>query len=280
MADWEFLPQGNATLTHYDLPQDYIASCGCVGHSSYYPTAAINQLAYGSSTSFGPACGLCFHLSLLSTPFAPLPPQGDGIQFTVNGSDSPSITVKVTDLCPASSKEWCSQTSHPITGNKLGSLVHFDLAWPSQAISTSFFPKDSSGEDYGAWWVAYQQVDCRQWSGFQDPGALGSDWQLQDSGCCSPNPSIFGNHPSRPSERYDAQIPVPVQTQQCPSYSNLTNPSLRLSQEQIDASVPNTTNVLSRKDSAASNSSSSISVTKRLLTTMLMLTTFAFYMVH
>jgi hypothetical protein len=44
---------GAATLTHYTLPTNYIASCGCTPASTHYPTAALSQMAYGSNTSYG-----------------------------------------------------------------------------------------------------------------------------------------------------------------------------------------------------------------------------------
>lgn len=44
---------GYATMTHYDLPRDYIAACGCTGGSTHYPTAAMSQMAYGSSNAYG-----------------------------------------------------------------------------------------------------------------------------------------------------------------------------------------------------------------------------------
>ena len=44
---------GHATLTHYTLPSGYIASCGCTGASTDYPTAALSQMAYGSSANYG-----------------------------------------------------------------------------------------------------------------------------------------------------------------------------------------------------------------------------------
>lgn len=92
-----------ATLTHYSLPLDYIASCGCTADSTHYPTAALSQMAYGSSTAYGPACGRCFNLTLLNTflsvpPFYPPKPK--------------SIVVKVTDLCPLSTIGWCNATTN------------------------------------------------------------------------------------------------------------------------------------------------------------------------
>jgi hypothetical protein len=92
---------GVATMTHYTLPEDYIASCGCTARSTHYPTAALNQMAFGSSTGYGPACGRCFKLTLLNTflsdpPFYP--------------TATKSVVVKVTDLCPLSKTGWCNGT--------------------------------------------------------------------------------------------------------------------------------------------------------------------------
>lgn len=44
---------GRASLTHYDLPSTAIAACGCSPTSSEYPTAALNQAAFGSTISCG-----------------------------------------------------------------------------------------------------------------------------------------------------------------------------------------------------------------------------------
>jgi len=53
-SEWiEYPPNGYATMTHYTMPQGYIASCGCTGGSTNYPTAALSQMAYGSSVSYG-----------------------------------------------------------------------------------------------------------------------------------------------------------------------------------------------------------------------------------
>ena len=110
--------EGTATLTHYDLPkvgvpsvldsrsytpQDYIAACGCTGKSTHYPTAALSQMAFGSSNNYGPGCGRCFKLTLLNSytgtpPFFP--------------DTKPSVVVKVTDLCPLSAAGWCSGTEN------------------------------------------------------------------------------------------------------------------------------------------------------------------------
>lgn len=85
----------------YSSFQDYIASCGCTGDSTHFPTAALSQMAYGSSTAYGPGCGRCFLLTLLNT-FTTTPPY-----FPV---ESKSIVIKVTDLCPLSENGWCSGT--------------------------------------------------------------------------------------------------------------------------------------------------------------------------
>lgn len=220
---------GYASLTHYDLPRNYVASCGCVGASTHYPTAAVNRLVYGSNTSFGPSCGSCFEIRLVSTPLAAPPPQspsetwGDGIYFSANDVDSgktPSLVVKVTDLCPGIGGPWCNATqlaNGTTQGNSLGFDMHFDLAWPSQAISKSFFP---GNHDYGVWNVSYQSVSCQNWAGFSDKAALGSDWDQQASACCPNNPSPSGNDPF------------------CPPYLDTLGSNA--------AMTPNTSNVLSK----------------------------------
>jgi hypothetical protein len=117
----QYPSDGFATCTHYTMPSDFVASCGCTGEcilsrsqqfskflmckflASKFPTAAMSQMAYGSSTSYGPACGKCFKLTLLNTflsdpPFYP--------------PESKSIVIKVTDLCPLSGTGWCNGTEH------------------------------------------------------------------------------------------------------------------------------------------------------------------------
>jgi hypothetical protein len=42
-----FCPVGIATMTHYTLPLDFVAACGCAEQSTHYPTAAMSQMAYG-----------------------------------------------------------------------------------------------------------------------------------------------------------------------------------------------------------------------------------------
>jgi hypothetical protein len=110
---------GYATMTHYTMAPGYIASCGCTGTSTDYPTAALSQMAYGSSVNYGalvvvlsrsqhrtsasvgPACGRCFKLTLLN-PIIATPPFHPNVEK--------SVVVKVTDLCPLSSAGWCSGT--------------------------------------------------------------------------------------------------------------------------------------------------------------------------
>jgi hypothetical protein len=103
-SQWiDYSSDGYATMTHYTLPENFIAACGCTPSSTDYPTAAMNQMAYGSSTSYGPACGRCFNLTLLDA-------------FTANPRFYPNVTksvvVKVTDLCPLSQSGWCNATTH------------------------------------------------------------------------------------------------------------------------------------------------------------------------
>ncbi|UZJ57480.1 hypothetical protein CBS101457_006800 [Exobasidium rhododendri] len=249
--------QGNATLTHYDLPFDYVASCGCVGLSTRYPTAAINDLAYGSSNSYGPACGQCYRLTLISTPFSPPPPEGNGVVFNSFADDTsdkptaPTVVVKVTDACPLGG-EWCSQTVQKPT-NSLNSSIHFDLAWPSTALSKDFFPTDG-GRDYGAWWTEFAVVDCQEWAGYDDVEAWGSDWSQQSSACCPLRPhqsddsgvksSTISDRRSTPIDfdSYDVEANEKI----CPSYSEQI--ALKLSYDDMIAQVPNTSNVASRKE--------------------------------
>ena len=54
IAQWiDYDDNGNATLTHYTLPYNYVAACGCTPSSTHYPTAALSQMAYGSSADYG-----------------------------------------------------------------------------------------------------------------------------------------------------------------------------------------------------------------------------------
>ncbi|EEB94054.1 hypothetical protein MPER_07203, partial [Moniliophthora perniciosa FA553] len=69
-------------MTHYVLPTDYIASCGCTAKSTHYPTAALSQMAFGSSAAY----------------------------------ESKSVIVKVTDKCPLSKSGWCNGT---VYGNNI-----------------------------------------------------------------------------------------------------------------------------------------------------------------
>ena len=98
-SPWITYPNdGFATMTHYTIPADFVAGCGCNGASTHFPTAAMSQMAFGSSSAYGPACGRCFNLTLLNT-FKSTPP------FFPNVTKS--VVVKVTDKCPLGSV-WCS----------------------------------------------------------------------------------------------------------------------------------------------------------------------------
>ncbi|KAA1474032.1 hypothetical protein DENSPDRAFT_780689 [Dentipellis sp. KUC8613] len=195
----DYPSSGVATMTHYTLPNNYIASCGCTADSTHYPTAALNQMAFGSSTAYGPACGRCFKLTLLNTflsdpPF--FPPQ------------QKSLVVKVTDLCPLSTTGWCNATtSGP---NAAGNYLNFDLAFPSSSIPDDFFPSDQAlygYTDFGVWNVSYQSVDCKpNWAGSKSAAALGSVADLGDSVCCPVNPTGDVNN-TCPSFSDDNGIP-------------------------------------------------------------------------
>ncbi|KAF7321800.1 Expansin-like EG45 domain-containing protein [Mycena kentingensis (nom. inval.)] len=186
-SDWiDFGTSGTATMTHYTIPDGYIASCGCVGDSTKYATAAMSQMAYGSSNAFGKGCGYCFELTLLnsytgSPPFFP-----DVVK---------SLVVKVTDLCPLSTYGWCDGTTSK--KNPGGQYINFDLAYPSRAIPDDFFPSNQSYygyTDFGVWNISYSQVSCERWAGWKDTGALGSvDFLDSSSACCPANPTGNAN---------------------------------------------------------------------------------------
>jgi hypothetical protein len=120
IAKWiDYSDSGPASMTHYTLPLDFVAACGCTGESTHYPTAALSQMAYGSSVDYGahifiiscrsmlifilgPACGKCFNLTLLNPVIAtPM----------FYPSVVKHIVVKVTDLCPRSRAGYCSGTN-------------------------------------------------------------------------------------------------------------------------------------------------------------------------
>ncbi|PBK91506.1 hypothetical protein ARMGADRAFT_1166331 [Armillaria gallica] len=186
-AAWiNYNADGTATMTHYGLPENYVASCGCTPSSTHYPTAALSQMAYGSSAAYGPGCGKCFNLTLLNTwtstpPFYP--------------SVTKHIVVKVTDLCPLSGDGWCSATeSKP---NPSGKYLNFDLAYPSDAIPDNFFPSNASlygYTDFGVWNISYEIVSCENWAGWDNEAALGSVAYLgNESVCCPDNPTGSAN---------------------------------------------------------------------------------------
>lgn len=168
-------------MTHYTLPEDWITACGCTARSTHYPTAALNQMAFGSNTTYGPACGRCFRLTLLNT-FLSHPP----FYPTV----TKSVVVKLTDLCPLSTTGWCNGTaSGP---NAAGNYLNFDLAFPSSSIPSNFFPSNAAlygYSDFGIWNISYQSVPCASWAGFKDARALGSVPSLEDGACCPANPT-------------------------------------------------------------------------------------------
>jgi len=185
-SQWiDYPPDGFATMTHYDLPLDYVASCGCTPSSTHYPTAALSQMAFGSSKAFGPGCGQCFNLTLLNT-FLSKPP------FYPNVTKS--VVVKVTDLCPIVS-DWCTATQKK--PNQAGNFLNFDLAWPSTSIPNDFFPSNQSlygYTDFGVWNVSYSSVSCNtQWEGGSDEAAQGAVTNMGTSVCCPADPFSIPN---------------------------------------------------------------------------------------
>ncbi|BGP15918.1 hypothetical protein JCM10213v2_003910 [Rhodosporidiobolus nylandii] len=156
-------PSGNASLTHYDFPLGTYGSCGCSVDSTFYPTAALSQAAFGSSMAYGPACGQCFNLTLLET-FTGTP------KWVLSEEQRVAVVVKITDKCPAGSgnprKGWCGGTEKKT--NKADLTLHFDLSTPSPSIPMSFFPTNESYygyKDFGSWIVSYEQVSCEHWAG-------------------------------------------------------------------------------------------------------------------
>ncbi|KAL5528580.1 hypothetical protein ACEPAF_7716 [Sanghuangporus sanghuang] len=186
-AEWiDYPDSGFATLTHYSLPLDSIAACGCVAESTHFPTAALSQMAYGSSEAFGPGCGRCFNLTLLNT-FLSSPP------FFPNVTKS--VVVKVTDLCPFVG-EWCSGTQDK--PNPAGHQLNFDLAWPSTSIPDDFFPSNASFygySDFGVWNISYASVPCESaWAGTSNSSSFGPvDYLGSESVCCPADPFTNSN---------------------------------------------------------------------------------------
>ncbi|TDL25923.1 hypothetical protein BD410DRAFT_783914 [Rickenella mellea] len=213
----QYPPNGFATMTHYSLPQDYVASCGCTPSSTHFPTAALSQMAFGSSTAYGPACGRCFNLTLLNT-FLSDPPFYPSVVK--------SVVIKVTDLCPISS-DWCTATeSKP---NQAGNYLNFDLAFPSPSIPSDFFPSNATlygYTDFGVWNISYASVSCNtSWAGASDAAAVGSVTSLSTSGCCPADPTGSAND-TCPSYSDNNGIPPNTGTSDAKSRVALYTPAL------------------------------------------------------
>ncbi|PBK71443.1 endoglucanase V-like protein [Armillaria solidipes] len=136
---------GSASFTHY-------SGCGspACGKTATGYTAAINQLAFGSSSGLGAgdACGRCFAITASADPYS-----------TSYTGPFTTIVVKVTDLCPASGNEqWCGQTQSSLT-NSFDMPFHFDICEDTGG-SAKFFP---SG--HGALTGSFEEVSCSTWSG-------------------------------------------------------------------------------------------------------------------
>jgi len=191
---------GFATMTHYYLPMNAIAACGCTAESTHYPTAALSALAYGSTDAFGPGCGRCFRLQLINT-----------IDSTPTWypASPPSIVIKVTDLCPLGGS-WCNATS--TSPNAAGLFANFDLAWDSPSdgaqhgIPENFYPTNVSYygySDFGVWNVSYTAVPCEgNWGGSKNSAALGSVPSLGPEGACCPADPV--THPNTTCPSYSA----------------------------------------------------------------------------
>ncbi|PIL24636.1 hypothetical protein GSI_12520 [Ganoderma sinense ZZ0214-1] len=142
---------GGASFTHYSGCSQ--PACG-VAANGY--TAAVSQLAFGSSPGLGPGdvCGRCFAVTANADPYSPA--------YT---GPFKTIIVKVTDLCPvAGNQEWCGQSTSN-QNNQHNEPVHFDICEDTGGAN-AFFP---SG--HGALTGTYTEVSCSQWSG-SDGGSL------------------------------------------------------------------------------------------------------------
>ncbi|KAF8348302.1 RlpA-like double-psi beta-barrel-protein domain-containing protein-containing protein [Amanita rubescens] len=206
LSQWISYPSsGIASLTHYQLPSGYIAACGCVPGSTNYPTAALSQMAYGSSTSYGifyswlassashllplgPACGKCFQLTLLNPVIATPPFKPDVTK---------SIVVKITDLMPLRKGRLVRRYSPKLPIRNAGAFLNFDLAYPSSSIPDNWFPSNVSlygYSDFGIWNITYEQVSCTDdWEGGQRQSALGSVPSLGLDACCPIDPTNSSN---------------------------------------------------------------------------------------
>lgn len=165
---------GQASLTRYDYPLNYVGPCSCNTTQSSFPSAALSAAAYGSSIGSGPGCGRCFNLTLLHS-LVSIP------VYDLAGG-GPSIVVRIEDKCPSPvntdpGMTWCGATSTahnmfefflfpPLlnllwclprqissghscycTISRAGVDLHFDVASPSIGVPTSFFPVPSA--NYG-----------------------------------------------------------------------------------------------------------------------------------
>ncbi|KAI8453561.1 hypothetical protein BY996DRAFT_4582994 [Phakopsora pachyrhizi] len=209
-----FPTRGSASLTHYDLPLNYLASCGCSYGASYHPTAALSSFAYSGLDSKtigpGPACGRCFKITLISASEASPPFVIPEPSESNNHRPRPTVVIKVVDKCP--SPVYCSAA--PGRLNKLKRLIHFDLAVPSPELNLSFFPSNQELYGYSDFGVCeldsvlslllfdsmsclkgnvdYETISCETWSGWSNESNLGVEESYpgyQDN-CCPRDPGF------------------------------------------------------------------------------------------
>ena len=119
-----------ASFTHYDFPLGATGACGCTPNSTWFPTAAVSQVYYGSASSYGPACGVCLNITLErawgATPEFVVPEServGLVVKVTVSGCmlegdegrrgrELMDGVVGVQDVCPSlKGYGWCNATS-------------------------------------------------------------------------------------------------------------------------------------------------------------------------
>ncbi|KJA20694.1 hypothetical protein HYPSUDRAFT_42752 [Hypholoma sublateritium FD-334 SS-4] len=211
-AQWiEYPDFGVATLTHYTLPSGFVAACGCTPASTGFPTAALSQMAYGSSTAYGPSCGRCFNISLMNPVYATPPFYPSVTKY---------IVVKVTDMCPLSKTGLCNATT--AGPNSAGAFLNFDLAYPSSSIPNDFFPSDEAlygYTDFGVWNITYDSVPCiPNWQGANDAAALGSVKALGVGACCPADPTPGNVSNICPSFSDQNGIPPDTSTNSCVTF--------------------------------------------------------------
>ena len=178
LASYVLPTSGIASTTTFNLGSEFSQGTACgvdalpsgaqlgssPGTGPGYLYAAFNQLAFGAAYGPGPACGLCYSLTPVSS---------SGENLT-----SQSTTFMIIDSCPANdqaNKPNCGQCS-ATAQNDFGKTFHFDIAVDAmgQGQYEKFFQGVTDGSDWNT--VGFEQVGC-------DGGANARPDSLKDWGC-------------------------------------------------------------------------------------------------